>query len=108
MSGIQDAKQKIKKKMTLGDYEKSETRQNKAKEIPLPKDKKTPTVTQKQELEAKKIRSTIYFSETDNELINEIYIQRMREGRKVNRSDIISEAIQYFFQKECKGNVKTS
>jgi len=48
----------------------------------------------------KKIKLSIYLSEEVEQALTELYIARYRNDRKVDRSAIVSEAIQAMFEKE--------
>lgn len=48
----------------------------------------------------KKIKLSVYLSEEVEQALTELYIARYRNDRKVDRSAIVSEAIQAMFEKE--------
>lgn len=48
----------------------------------------------------KKIKLSVYLSEEIEQALTELYIARYRNDRKVDRSAIVSEAIQAMFEKE--------
>ncbi len=54
-----------------------------------------------QESEApKKAKTTIYMSEKDEDLLNEIFIKRLRERNKTDRSSLLCEGIRLLYEKE--------
>ena len=48
----------------------------------------------------KKTKSTIYMSEEDESLLNELFIKRLREKRKTDKSALVCEGIRLLFEKE--------
>lgn len=54
---------------------------------------------QKTEL-TKKIKTTIYMSEEDETLLNEIFIKRLRDRKKTDRSALLCEGIHLLYEKE--------
>lgn len=52
----------------------------------------------------KKTKITIYLTEQADHALAELYIARYRKDRKIDRSTIACEAIQAFYEKECKGS----
>ena len=50
----------------------------------------------------KKIKVTHYLSEEDNDRLTNMYIKRLQEKKKVDKSALISQAIQLLFKKENK------
>lgn len=48
----------------------------------------------------KRIKLSVYLSEEVEQALTELYIARYRNDRKVDRSAIVSEAIQAMFEKE--------
>lgn len=48
----------------------------------------------------KKTKTTLYMNQDDETLLNEIFIQRLRERRKTDRSALICEAIRLLYEKE--------
>lgn len=48
----------------------------------------------------KKIKTTIYISEEDVVLLNEVFIKRLRNRTKTNRSSLLCEGIQLLYTKE--------
>lgn len=50
----------------------------------------------------KKIKTTIYMSNEDEELLNEVFIKRLRQRKKTDRSALLCEGIRLLYEKECK------
>jgi len=48
----------------------------------------------------KKTKTTLYMSESDERLLDEVFIKRLRERNKTDRSAIICEAIRLLYEKE--------
>ena len=54
-----------------------------------------------QETEApKKAKTTIYMTEEDEILLNEVFIKRLRERRKTDKSALLCEGIRLLYEKE--------
>ena len=51
-------------------------------------------------LSAKKIRTTVYFPETECRMLNEIYTRRLLSNQKTDKSSLICEAIRLLYQDE--------
>lgn len=50
--------------------------------------------TKKKETEAtKKAKTTVYMAEEDETLLNEIFIKRLKDGRKNDKSTLLCEGI---------------
>jgi hypothetical protein len=56
-------------------------------------------MSQKTEI-PKKIKTTVYITEEDDRLLNEIFIKRLRERKKTDRSTLLCEGIKLLFKKE--------
>jgi len=50
----------------------------------------------------KKTKTTVYMSEDVELLLNEIFIKRLRERRKTDKSAILCEGIRLLYEKEVK------
>ena len=48
----------------------------------------------------KKSKTTVYMSEEDETLLNELFIKRLRERQKTDKSAILCEGIRLLFEKE--------
>lgn len=49
---------------------------------------------------SKKMKTTIYMSEEDENMLNEIFIKRLRDKRKTDRSALLCEGIRLLYQME--------
>jgi hypothetical protein len=57
-------------------------------------------MTAQQTVAPKKAKTTIYMSEEDERLLNEIFIKRLREKNKTDRSALLCEGIRLLYEKE--------
>ena len=48
----------------------------------------------------KKTKTTLYMSEEDENMLNEIFIKRLRSRKKTDRSALICEGIRLLYEKE--------
>lgn len=48
----------------------------------------------------KKVKTTVYMSEKDDSLLNEVFIKRLRERKKTDRSTLLCEGIRLLYEKE--------
>lgn len=48
----------------------------------------------------KKLKTTLYMAEADEHLLDEIFIKRLRNRNKTDRSALICEAIRLLYEKE--------
>jgi hypothetical protein len=51
-------------------------------------------------LESKKIKTTIYMTEDIEKLLDEVFIKRMRDRKKTDRSSLLCEGIKLLYEKE--------
>ena len=49
---------------------------------------------------SKKAKATVYMTEEDETLLNEIFIKRLRERRKTDKSALLCEGIRLLYEKE--------
>jgi hypothetical protein len=49
---------------------------------------------------SKKAKTTVYITEKEEILLNEIFIKRLRERRKTDKSALLCEGIRLLFEKE--------
>lgn len=54
------------------------------------------------DIELKKVKTTIYMTKEDEDLLNEIFIKRLRQRKKTDRSALLCEGIKLLYEKECK------
>lgn len=58
-----------------------------------------------QETEApKKAKTTIYMSENDEKLLDEVFIKRLRDRNKTDRSALLCEGIRLLYEKEMESS----
>ncbi len=48
----------------------------------------------------KKTKATVYMTEEDEVILNEIFIKRLRERRKTDKSALLCEGIRLLYEKE--------
>jgi hypothetical protein len=56
-------------------------------------------ITQKKEV-LKKAKTTLYMSEEDEKLLDEVFIKRLKERNKTDRSTLLCEGIRLLYEKE--------
>lgn len=49
---------------------------------------------------SKKAKTTIYMSEEDESMLNEVFIKRLRDRNKTDKSALLCEGIRLLFEKE--------
>ena len=49
---------------------------------------------------SKKAKTTVYMTEKEEEILNELFIKRLRERSKTDKSALFCEGIRLLFQKE--------
>lgn len=49
---------------------------------------------------SKKAKTTVYMAEEEEILLNELFIKRLRERRKTDKSALLCEGIRLLFEKE--------
>jgi hypothetical protein len=49
---------------------------------------------------AKKLKTTVYISEEDERLLDEVFIKRLRDRNKTDRSALLCEGIRLLYEKE--------
>ena len=54
----------------------------------------------KVKIESKKVKTTVYMTEEEEMLLNELFIKRLRERRKTDKSALLCEGIRLLFEKE--------
>ena len=52
----------------------------------------------------KKLKTSVYISENDETLLDEIFIKRMRDRNKTDRSTLLCEGIRLLYEKEIVSN----
>lgn len=53
-----------------------------------------------QEAPPKKAKTTLYMSEDDENMLNEVFIKRLRDKRKTDKSALLCEGIRLLYQME--------
>lgn len=48
----------------------------------------------------KKAKTTVYMAEDEETMLNELFIKRLREKRKTDKSALLCEGIRLLFEKE--------
>ncbi len=48
----------------------------------------------------KKTKTTVYMTEEEETMLNELFIKRLRERRKTDKSALLCEGIRMLFEKE--------
>ncbi len=49
---------------------------------------------------SKKIKTTVYMAEEDDRLLDEVFVKRLRERKKTDRSTLLCEGIRLLYEKE--------
>lgn len=57
---------------------------------------------------SKKIKTTLYMSENDEQLLDEVFIKRLRDRNKTDRSTLLCEGIRLLYEKELGENPQDS
>lgn len=52
------------------------------------------------DIELKKVKTTIYMTKEDDDLLNEVFIKRLRQRKKTDRSALLCEGIRLLYEKE--------
>jgi hypothetical protein len=107
VSNISKAEKNLKKKLSLDDYVQSEQRQEPQGQthftdvVVEQHSVITPVVSQKVEPSVcQKIKATYYLSEEDHGALTDVYIKRLQNKQKTDRSALVSEAIRLLYRKE--------
>lgn len=53
----------------------------------------------------KKAKTTVYMTDEEETLLNELFIKRLREKRKTDKSALLCEGIRLLFEKEIGPNL---
>lgn len=57
-------------------------------------------MTDKESATIKKAKTTVYMSEEDEDLLNEVFIKRLRDRNKTDKSSLLCEGIRLLYEKE--------
>ncbi|MEI8366163.1 MAG: hypothetical protein WCF65_07065 [Parachlamydiaceae bacterium] len=60
-------------------------------------------MTNKEQTSLKKAKTTVYMNEEEETLLNELFIKRLRERNKTDKSALLCEGIRLLFDKEIGG-----
>lgn len=90
MSKILRNNDDIKKKLSFDDYGMPAQQQT------------SETVKQQAVLPALKTKVTFYLSDEENDMLMDVYVKRIQEKNKTDKSSLIGEAIKLLFKKEMK------
>lgn len=107
MSNISKAEKNLKKKLSLDDYMQNDVQQEPRGQTHIPdaivEKSAAPIVQQKSEQSAsQKIKATYYLSEEDHGALTDVYIKRLQNKQKTDRSALVSEAIRLLYKQEMK------
>jgi len=53
----------------------------------------------------KKVKTTVYMNEEEETLLNELFIKRLRERRKTDKSALFCEGIKLLYEREIESNL---
>ncbi len=84
MSKIAKAAEEILEKISFGDYKKPTLQQ--------------PSVKERRGVKKKKL--TLYLTEAEEKLFDDIYINRLKQKKKTDRSALFGEAVAFLHKKE--------
>lgn len=107
MSNISKAQKNLKKKLSLDDYmlidEQEHRPDGHMQEVKSVADTNKRSETEKsveQVSVSSKIKATYYLTEDDHSALTHVYIKRLQNKQKTDRSALISEAIRLLYKKE--------
>ena len=107
MNNISKAQKNLKKKLSLDDYMQVEEQQQSTQNNVQIKEahsgaSNVPDVEKKSEqvTASAKIKATYYLTEDDHSALTHVYIKRLQNKQKTDRSALISEAIRLLYTKE--------
>ncbi|HML18988.1 MAG TPA: hypothetical protein PKD74_00220 [Candidatus Dependentiae bacterium] len=103
MSNISKTQKNLKQKLSLSDYGRIEQREDYDTEETVAHTKpavRANAATLAQEQASSKIKATYYLSEDDYSALTHVYIKRLQDKKKTDRSALIGEAIRLLYEKE--------
>jgi len=103
MSNISKTQKNLKQKLSLSDYGRIEQREDYDAEETVAHAKpavRANAATLAQEQSSSKIKATYYLSEDDYSALTHVYIKRLQDKKKTDRSALIGEAIRLLYEKE--------
>ncbi len=90
MSQISETENLLKEKMSFSDYAKPDLKET------------SKVSTEASRRNQKKNKLTLYLTAEEEALFNEVYIERLKKGKKTDRSTLFSEAVKLLHQQELK------
>ncbi|MBA3954365.1 hypothetical protein H0X48_03555 [Candidatus Dependentiae bacterium] len=100
MSSILEISKDIKKKLSFNDYNQPASQQGDMPVTARQQASKSLEVKAVEEKASSKIKATYYLSEEDNRALTALYINRLQNNIKTDKSSLICEAIRLLYQKE--------
>ncbi len=107
MSNISKTQKNLKKKLSLDDYmhlDEQESRDvvvsNAGESSETDHARETSSAKQTEQSAGSKIKATYYLTEDDHSALTHIYIKRLQNKQKTDRSALIGEAIRLLYDKE--------
>lgn len=110
MNNISKAEKNLKKKLSLDDYAPAEQVKQTAQQAPqgqtyipdavLEESGMNDLLAQAGQSSQAKIKVTYYLSEDDHGALTNVYIKRLQNKQKTDRSALVSEAIRLLYKKE--------
>ena len=103
MDNISKAQKNLKKKLSLDDYVQGQERGLYVREqVLVQSDKSDSDASSKAEqtIGSSKIKATYYLTEDDHSALTHVYIKRLQNKQKTDRSALISEAIRLLYKNE--------
>ncbi len=103
MSNISKTQKNLKQKLSLNDYGRIEQREDYDTEelgTSAKSSSRANAATLVSEQSSSKIKATYYLSEDDYSALTHVYIKRLQDKQKTDRSALIGEAIRLLYEKE--------
>ena len=104
MDNISKAQKNLKKKLSLDDYAQiGELEQHGNSQVQVQADNNSTLNAEKKSDQitgSSKIKATYYLTEDDHSALTHVYIKRLQNKQKTDRSALISEAIRLLYKKE--------
>lgn len=103
MSNISKTQKNLKQKLSLNDYGRIEQREDYDSDetvTPAKPASRANAATLAPEQASSKIKATYYLSEDDYSALTHVYIKRLQDKQKTDRSALIGEAIRLLYEKE--------
>ena len=60
-------------------------------------------MSNKESITTKKTKTTVYMTEEEETILNELFIKRIRERNKTDKSALFCEGIRLLYEKEIEG-----